>query len=217
MQHNRHRLPLSGGVFRGKIIPNGCSDASANPANQTLVDIYMYDLLPVLYRVPVLSPKINITNGEYMHPEPGDLVAVSFFSGNQDDPVVIGFLPPANNSIQKPVTDPLECRRAWQGTTETIGKTGARTVHVAENDVLEVVGNCTITVHGNVAVTVDAGKTITLTGNTTVVGDFTASGFIKDVSGVHGSVGDLRTTYNGHRHGGVQGGGSSTGTPSATV
>lgn len=156
------------GVFRGKILPNGVRHRDVNGSSQTLVNLYMYDLLPPLTGVPTLTPKINSQNGEYMDPEPGDLVAVAFFGGNMADPVVIGYLPPANNTIQSLSTEAPRYHRRRNGTDEKIEKDGSRIVYVAKDDTLEVVGNGTITVHGNVTVHVYGTATVNVDGNTTV-------------------------------------------------
>ena len=64
-----------------------------------------------------------------------------------------------------------------------------------------------------------SGASIRLTGNGTIIsrgmwlhdGDLKVSGQVSDLDGVHGTVNDLRTDYNGHHHTGVQSGGSKTG------
>lgn len=156
------------GVFRGKILPNGVRYTDTGAAKQTLVDLYMYDLLPPLMGVPVLTQKINHDNGEYMDPEPGDLVAVAFFGGNLFDPVVIGFLPPANNTIQSLAAEAPRYHRRRNGTDEKIEKDGTRRIYVAADDILEVVGDGDIYVHGKITIHVVGTADITVDGNTTV-------------------------------------------------
>ncbi|HHL2824786.1 TPA: phage baseplate assembly protein V [Citrobacter murliniae] len=64
----------------------------------------------------------------------------------------------------------------------------------------------------------DGTRTDTASGGLTVIanvqnnGNFKSSGSITDQNGAHGSLGDLRVKYNGHKHSGVQSGGSSTNT-----
>lgn len=64
----------------------------------------------------------------------------------------------------------------------------------------------------------DGTRTDTATGGITVIaniqnnGDFKSSGSVTDQNGTHGSLGDLRMKYNGHKHNGVQTGSGSTDT-----
>lgn len=56
-----------------------------------------------------------------------------------------------------------------------------------------------------------------VTGNLQVDQNITATQNISDLGGAHGSVGSLRTAYDGHTHSGVQTGTGTTSGPSATV
>ncbi len=59
--------------------------------------------------------------------------------------------------------------------------------------------------------------TVTITQNLQVNENITATQSISDLAGTHGSVGSLRTAYDGHTHSGVQTGTGTTSGPSATV
>lgn len=201
------------GVYRGKILPHGVIFQEQNGAKQTLVDLYMYDLLPVLYGVPVASAKINKTDGESCDPEPGDLVVVAFF-GSLHDPIVIGFIPPANNDIQGNAAETP--RRYWKrsGTWQKIGKDGTRTIHVAADDHLEVIGAGTVTIGGTLTInvtgnadittpqaTVHASEKIVLdtpltecTGNLLVAGGIGCAGTYGDSGGKIQTPGDIEST-----------------------
>ena len=48
-------------------------------------------------------------------------------------------------------------------------------------------------------------------------GDVLVSGDISDQNGTHGTVGNLRDTYDIHTHGGVSPGGGNTAVPNQTV
>jgi phage baseplate assembly protein gpV len=155
------------GVYRGKVLPNGVSYRDVNGAKQTLVDLYMYDVMPPLPGVPLMATKINRNNGVYEDPEPGDLVVVAFFGGIRD-PIVIGFIPPADNLIQSLAAEAPQSHHRRNGTDLKIEKDGTRRVHVAKDDVLEVVGNGSLIVHGNVTMHIMGTADITVDGNTTV-------------------------------------------------
>lgn len=161
---------LANGVYRGKILPNGVKYRDTGAAKQTLVDLFMYDLMPPLMSVPVLTQKINRDNGEYTDPEPDDLVAVAFFGGNIYDPVVVGFLPPANNTIQSLAAEAPRYHRRRNGTDEKVEKDGTRRVYVAKDEVLEVEGHGTVTIKtGNLTINVLAGNTTVTTKGKTIV------------------------------------------------
>jgi hypothetical protein len=147
------------GVYRGKILPHGVSYKDENGAKQTLVDLYMYELLPPLYGVPIATPKINMTDGEYQDPEPGDLVVVAFF-GNIANPIVIGFLPPGDNGIQSLSSEAPLHHTHWQGSDYRYEKDGTRRVYVAHDDILEVEGNGTVLINGTLDVHVVGNATI---------------------------------------------------------
>lgn len=64
--------------------------------------------------------------------------------------------------------------------------------------------------NGNGTSTHTASNGMTINANMQNNGNFQSSGFIKDQNGAHGSLGDLRIKYNGHKHSGVQTGGGTT-------
>ena len=55
-----------------------------------------------------------------------------------------------------------------------------------------------------------ASSGMTINANIQNNGNFQSSGYVKDQNGVHGSLGDLRIKYNGHKHNGVQSGSGTT-------
>jgi len=156
-------------LLLGIIQENGIfySDNGQNPAGMTLVNIALLNGWPDVYRVPVLCTKINRSNGESIDPEPGDQVAVAFINGDFCQPVVIGFLPTPGNQLQ-PVSanGPLH-HTHWQGTDIKLEKDGIRRVHVAKDDLLNVVENQTETIHGARSITVDLTDTLEVTGDQT--------------------------------------------------
>ena len=145
------------GAFRGKILEGGIHYQDQNEAKQTLVDVFMYDLLPDQFGVPLMCQKINRVNGESTDPEGGDLVVVSFLGGNVRDPVVLGFLPSAANGIQSLTADAPRSGRTMNGTSETIGKDGSRTIFVAKDDNVTITGSGTVTVAGDLTFNVTKG------------------------------------------------------------
>ena len=80
----------------------------------------------------------------YTDPEPGDVVAVTFFNGNINDPVVVGFVPPPNNKLQSTAAEAPQYHHTHQGTDIKIKKDGTRQIYVAKDDILEVVGEGTV-------------------------------------------------------------------------
>ncbi|HHT3530316.1 phage baseplate assembly protein V [Enterobacter asburiae] len=64
--------------------------------------------------------------------------------------------------------------------------------------------------NGNGTSTHTASSGMTINANMQNNGNFQSSGSVKDQNGDHGSLGDLRIKYNGHKHSGVQTGGGTT-------
>ncbi len=181
--------------LRGRIMPNGVKYVDGD-AKQVLVDVYLYDLFPAVSNVPVMASKINAVNGDYMDPEPGDLVAVSFFGGNFRDPVVVGFLPTAGNDVQSTAAEAPQSRRVMNGTIETIEKNGTRRLHVAASNVLEAVTDWLMTALNGVATLIAKGKiTIKSSGGGTVEVDGVGSGAVKGIV-----QGDCLCSFTGKPH-----------------
>lgn len=153
---------------RGRIDGVQFRGSGKNKSEQTLVDVTLYGWYAPLYGVPIVHAKINAANGEDWTPEVGDLVVVQFFGGDPLDPVVTGYLPRPGNEIEAAASEAPRFHKARNGTTETVTKTGSRTVHVAEHETLDVVGNGTVTLGGNLTVTVGGNATVNVTGNADV-------------------------------------------------
>ncbi|HFI2181405.1 TPA: phage baseplate assembly protein V [Enterobacter roggenkampii] len=64
--------------------------------------------------------------------------------------------------------------------------------------------------NGNGTSTHTASNGMTINANMQNNGNFQSSGSVKDQNGAHGSLGDLRIKYNGHKHSGVQTGSGTT-------
>jgi len=143
------------------------SDNGQNSSGMTLVNVALLNGWPDICRVPVLSPKINRSNGESIDPEPGDQVAVAFLNGNFCHPVVIGFLPPPGNTLQPKAADAPLHRTHWQGTDIRLEKDGIRRAHIVKHDILNVVENQIETIHGGRSITVDLTDTLEVTGDQT--------------------------------------------------
>lgn len=77
-------------------------------------------------------------------------------------------------------------------------------------------GDGTRTDSASGAVTSTASGGMTIVANIQNNGNFQSSGSIKDMNGVHGSINDIRTTYNGHTHH-ENGTGSNTNTPNQQI
>lgn len=66
--------------------------------------------------------------------------------------------------------------------------------------------------NGNGSSTHTASNGMTINANMQNNGNFQSSGSVTDQNGNHGSLGDLRVKYNGHKHNGVQTGSGTTNT-----
>lgn len=195
--------PVAGNLYRGRIMTNGVRYADKTEAKQILVDLYMYDLMPPLYGVPLLSQKINKTNGESEDPEAGDLVAVGFFAGNLRDPVVVGFLPPAENEIQSAAADAPRYHRRRNGTDLKIEKDGTRREYVAEDRITVIENQDQLTVNtGDITIDVVQGKcTVHVKGKTAWTSEGTIDLDGTAGTGVKGIVqGDCVCSYTGKPH-----------------
>lgn len=144
-------------------------DNGQNPSKSTLVNISLQHGWPDIYRVPILSPKINRSNGTSMDPEPGDQVVVAFLNGNFSLPVVIGFLPPPGNGLQQESADSPLHHTHWQGSDYKLEKDGTRRSAVAKDDILNVAGDRTEAITGTRQVTVGEDDTLEVTGDGTII------------------------------------------------
>ncbi len=136
------------------------SDNGQNKSASTLVNISLQHGWPDIYRVPILSAKINRSNGESIDPEPGDQVVVAFLNGSFSHPVVVGFLPPPGNTLQpQGAAAPLH-HTHWQGSDYKLEKDGIRRAYVAKDDIAVVAANKDTTVHGNRSALIDHDDTL---------------------------------------------------------
>lgn len=208
--------------LRGKIMPNGVRYRDQNGAKQTLVDVFLYDYYPSIANVPLAHTKMNQNNGEEWTPEPGDLVLVQFIAGNLKDPIITGYLAPADNEVEATALEAPAGKRRYHlrcnKTDIKIDKDGNRATTVTGNDTqhttvdqaLTVDGKRTTIIEGNddttitsgdLTVTVSAGKcTVHIAGKTA----WTSDGTI-ELDGGSGSPkgvvqGDCLCTYSGKPH-----------------
>lgn len=171
------------GIFRGKIVPNGVRFISGE-TKQTLVDVYIYALLNVIPGIPLLSGKINRSDGEEWTPEEGDLVAVMFFGKKAGDPIIIGYIPPANNEIQTPGEEKPRYYRKRSGTTLKIEKDGTERKYIKKDKVTVIEGQEQVTVNtGDISIDVVQGKcTVHVKGKTA----WTSEGTV-EIDGTNGT------------------------------
>lgn len=161
-------------VFFRDLVHNGVT------CQQTFVDLALIGmLLPELKKVPMAGAKANLRNGESWAPEVGDMVLVQFINGNVHQPVVTGYLYPADFEKQGLTPDIADVGtgshyyQRCNDTTTEIKKDGTREVYVAKDEILTVKGHGTITIaEGNLAVNVQTGTaSITVKGNATISSD----------------------------------------------
>ena len=182
MRFNPRRIRVQSleGIFRGKIVPNGVRYADGTKIKQSLVDVYIYDLDMTIPGIPLLSGKINKSDGEEWTPEADDLVAVMFFGQRVDDPIIVGYIPPADNGIQTPAAEAPRYFRKRSGTWEKIQKDGTRRVYVAASDFLDVVTDLTVTVLNGLTKFISKGKTLIQSEGTVEV-DGIGTGAVKGI------------------------------------
>jgi hypothetical protein len=155
------------GIYRGVVVPGSIKTTSDR--RQVLCDVYLYESMPPLFGVPVMSSKGNSKNGMWHDLEDNDLVVVQFLSGNPSDPVIIGSLPVADNELQTgQKSDAPRYHLHHQGTDILIDKDGNRTITIAKDDTLIIKGAGKAIITGNVTVEVGGNATITVAGDTAV-------------------------------------------------
>ena len=183
----------------GIIEPGGVmfKDNPQNPTGMTVVNLVLLGGDPPLKRVPVMSPKVNQTNGEAEDPEPGDQVVVGFVDGAFWKPLILGFLSTARNGIHGTTAEAPRYYRSHQGTSEKIGKDGSRTIYVAKDDTLTIKGEGTVNIsEKNLTINIQgAGKKLVVNGNLQVNGNVTASGDVADQNGTKTMAG-MRGVFN---------------------
>ena len=147
------------GIFRGVIKGVHCRDTVKG--QRTLVDLFMLENLPPLFKVPLMHAKISKENGEDWTPEVGDAVVVSFFGGRIDDPMVIGYEPIPDNAIEGSAAEAPRYHKRRNNTTETIDKDGNRVTLIQGNeDVTVKTGDLTIDVQQGQCTVHVKGKTV---------------------------------------------------------
>jgi hypothetical protein len=180
--------------LRGLILPNGVRYKDQTGAKQTVVDIYLFDYYPDLFNVPLMRTKINMENGEEWSPEPGDLVAVTFLGGDFGDPLVMGCLAPAGNSIDATTEEAPRSHRKRNGTWERVEKDGTRRVHVAMSELMEVTQDLLVSIINGITKIISKGK-ITLQSEGTVQIDGIGNEEVKGIV-----QGDSICAYTGKPH-----------------
>ena len=212
------------GIYRGQVVPGSIRTTVGK--RQVLCNVYVYENMPLLFDVPVMSIKSNSSNGLYHDLEDNDLVVIQFLSGNPGDPIIIGTLPIAGNDIREwHPSDWPRYNLRHQETEVTIDKVGNRTTHVNGNETLTVTGHGTINVQQGVAINVIGIADITVTEKTNLIcpqtditgdvkvignlevtenitstsGDIQASGNVSDQGGTK-NMANMRSTYNNHTH-----------------
>jgi len=202
-------------LVRGVVLKDGIKHADAGGWRRTQVDIGLFGrnvgkLHEYLMGVPLLYGKINKDNGEEWTPEEGDIVAIDFFNKDRNDPVVVGYLGPADSAIYTPAAKRTRSYRKRSGTSEEIDKDGNRTTVVAVDEHTTVAGKRTTIIEGNedititsgdLTITASAGKcTVTIAGKTA----WTSAGIDLDGAaggGVKGGVqGDCLCPYTKQPH-----------------
>ena len=130
------------------------------------------------------------------------------------DYVVVGFahsdavqMPPAGNAPGS-LGVPSAATAPWAASECLIVANGSVFRLCANGDIYLRPGSGKNGIDGDLTVngTLNVQQTGTIVGNLTVDANITAIGDISDLNGVDGTVGAIRTTYNGHTHVDPQGG-----------
>lgn len=145
--------------------------------------------------------------------------------GSHDDRVVTGFahndgaLPPSAANANGTGGTPSTATAPWTPDEFLLVHPGGSVFRLCANGDIYVrpaSGACNIdgglNVNGSVTVAVNMSVTGTslLTGNVTAGNNIVAVNNISDLNGVNGTIGALRTAYNGHQHPDPQGGDTGT-------
>ena len=164
--------------LRGIIVSVAFKDTPGNSTNQTLVNVSLLDGYPLITNVPLAYPYISKENGDEETPEIGAMALVQFVGGSFRRPVVTGFLSPPTSETLALTADAPRSKRTRNGTSETIGKDGSRTLFIAKDDNVTITGDGTITVagdltinvtQGDLQINVEAGDVTLTSGGTTVI------------------------------------------------
>lgn len=146
--------------------------------------------------LPLLSQQVGNGWGLYSPPAIGDLVHVLFTDGDIEAGVVVGAY---YNNQDVPL--PVPSQEVWM-----VHKSGSFLKFHNDGTVeLTSIGELTITAPHT-----------THNGDMQLNGSLRVSEDISDKNTAHGTLANLRDTYNGHHHGGVRSGGDSTATPTET-
>jgi phage baseplate assembly protein gpV len=154
--------------------------------------------------MPLLSPWVGANWGAFFAPEIGAQVLILFQEGSSQVPIAALF---AFSTAMPPVSVP-------SGEMLLKHQSGSL-LHFDSGGNVIVTANAAMTLNAPAGCTVNANMTIN--GNVQTNGNMLASQDISDQNGAHGTIGALRSAYNGHTHGGVQSGGSNTSTPSTIL
>ncbi len=148
--------------------------------------------------MPLLSPWVGPSWGAFFAPTLGAQVLVLFQEGAAQVPIGSLF---AFSAAMPPVSVP----------------SGEALIQHSSGSLLHFDNTGNVTLTANKAMTMNAPSGLTINANVTTNGNIQASGSIADQNAAHGTLGSLRTAYNGHTHSGVQTGAGSTGTTSNPV
>lgn len=141
--------------------------------------------------LPLLSQQVGNGFGIYCAPHVGELCHVVFSDGEVEAGVVAGLY---YNNEEVPL--PVPAGEIWlvhrSGAFIKLNTNGQVLVQDKSGSTVEMLGDGTGTMSF-------AGG-LTITANTQVNGDLRVSGNVSDLNTAHGTLADLRNTYDGHNH-----------------
>jgi uncharacterized protein YdaT len=146
-------------TLKGNITNVRFVDDSSNKTGQTVVDVLLMGGYTELRKVPLTTSKTNSDNGEEWTPEVGDVVLVQFINGNYADPVVTGFMPVPDNTIQSNASEAPRYHRRRNQTDLVIEKDGTERKYIKKDKITVIEGHEQVTVNsGDITIDVVQGK-----------------------------------------------------------
>lgn len=141
--------------------------------------------------LPLLSQQVGNGFGIYCPPHPGDLVHILFTDGEIEAGVAVGAY---YNNEDVPL--PVPAGEIW-----LVHKSGAFIKLTTDGQVLvQDKAGSAVTMHGDGTGTMSFAEGLTINADTQLNGDLRVSGNVSDLNTAHGTLADLRNTYDGHHH-----------------
>jgi phage baseplate assembly protein V len=141
--------------------------------------------------LPLLSQQVGNGFGIYCPPNPGDLVHVVFTDGEVEAGVAVGAY---YNNEDKPL--PVPAGEIW-----LVHKSGGFVKLTTDGKLLvQDQSGSTVTMNADGTGTMSFASGLTINADTQVNGNLRVAGDVSDLNTAHGTLADLRNTYDSHDH-----------------